>query len=135
MKKEYSYGAVVYQMRQNEVYVLIEFMKQGHVSLPKGHIEDGETPVQCALREIKEETDLDVELDTSFSHTITYCPTANVSKDVTFFLAKPISNHIKAQECEVSHIEWVSENRALSILTHDSDKEVLKDALNHIHAK
>ncbi len=133
MKQEYSYGAVVYEKRKNNIYILIEYMKQGHISLPKGHIEKGETPEQCALREIKEETDLDVSLNTEFSHTISYKPSPAVRKDVTFFLATPISNHIKAQESEVNHIEWVEEERALTILTHDTDKEVLKDALNFIH--
>ncbi len=134
MKQEYSYGAVVYEKRKNNVYILIEYMKQGHISLPKGHIEKGETPEQCALREIKEETDLNVSLNTEFRHTISYKPSPSIKKDVTFFLATPTSNHIKAQESEVSHIEWMEEERALLILTHDTDKEVLKDALKYIHS-
>ncbi len=134
MKQEYSYGAVVYEKRKNNVYILIEYMKQGHISLPKGHIEKGETPEQCALREIKEETDLDVSLNMEFSHTISYKPSPSVRKDVTFFLATPTSHHIKAQESEVNHIEWIEEERALLILTHDTDKEVLRAALNYIHS-
>ena len=120
MKQEYSYGAVVYEKRKDSIYILIEFMLQGHISLPKGHIEEGET-------------DLDVRLDTNFSHTITYKPTQDIKKDVTFFLATPISNHIKPQESEVNHIEWLIEKRALAVLTHETDKQVLRDALRYIH--
>ena len=164
MKQEYSYGAVVYRVDHGEIQILLEFMNQGHISLPKGHIEAGETPEGCAKgefmqnkyklpdhvkgstlsvvkcyeaykREIKEETDLDCAIDTSFSHTISYSPVKGVKKDVTFFLATPLSNHIKPQIEEVTKIVWVSYYRALDLLTHRSDKEVLRDAIKHIEEK
>ena len=135
MKQEYSYGAVVYRVDHGEIQILLEFMNQGHISLPKGHIEAGETPEGCAKREIKEETDLYCAIDTSFSHTISYSPVKGVKKDVTFFLATPLSNHIKPQIEEVTKIVWVSYYRALDLLTHRSDKEVLRDAIKHIEEK
>ena len=135
MKQEYSYGAVVYRVDHGEIQILLEFMNQGHISLPKGHIEAGETPEGCAKREIKEETDLDCAIDTSFSHTISYSPVKGVKKDVTFFLATPLSNHIKPQIEEVTKIVWVSYYLALDLLTHRSDKEVLRDAIKHIEEK
>ena len=125
MKKEYSYGAVVYQYKNGQIVYLIEHMALGHVSLPKGHIEKGETPVMCAKRELKEETNLDVEIDTSFQYVITYLPKPDVSKDVTFFLGKPTTLDLKPQLEEVESLEWVTLNQALSLFTFQTDKDVL----------
>ena len=41
MKYEKSCGAVVYDFHQGFPFILVEYMVQGHVSLPKGHIEEG----------------------------------------------------------------------------------------------
>lgn len=135
MKQEYSYGAVVYQKNKDQVLVLLERMVQGHISLPKGHIEEGETPVECAVREIKEETNLDVDIDTSFSHTISYQPGTNIKKDVTFFLATPKSQILLPQLKEVSSLEWVDSKKAIDLLTFKSDKDTLCLALKAIEAK
>lgn len=135
MKQEYSYGAVVYQKNKDQVLILLERMVQGHVSLPKGHIEEGETPVECAIREIKEETNLDVDIDTSFSHTISYQPGTNIKKDVTFFLATPKSQILLPQLKEVSSLEWVDGKKAIDLLTFKSDKDTLSLALKAIEEK
>lgn len=135
MKQEYSYGAVVYQKNKDQVLILLERMVQGHVSLPKGHIEEGETPVECAIREIKEETNLDVDIDTSFSHTISYQPGTNIKKDVTFFLATPKSQILLPQLKEVSSLKWVDGKKAINLLTFKSDKDTLSLALKAIEAK
>lgn len=135
MKQEYSYGAVVYQKNGSQVLILLERMVQGHVSLPKGHIEEGETPIECAIREIKEETNLDVDIDTSFSHTISYQPGNNIQKDVTFFLATPKSQILLPQLKEVCSLEWVDSKKAIDMLTFRSDKETLTLALKAIKEK
>ena len=45
------------------------------LDLPKGHIDDGETEIECALRELVEETsitDRDIHLDPDFRFTTRY---------------------------------------------------------------
>ena len=54
MIKEKSCGAVVYKIVNNQYYFLIEKMKRGHFSIPKGHVEKGESGLETAYREIKE---------------------------------------------------------------------------------
>lgn len=126
MKQEYSYGAVVYKEdEQGTRTYLIEKMRLGHVSLPKGHIEKGETPRECALREILEETGLKIAIDSNFSHTISYSPKEGIQKDVTFYPAKFLSGTITPQMEEVVSASFMTLDEALSILTYDADKETL----------
>lgn len=128
MGKEYSFGAVIYHINQGTIEYLLERMASGHTSLPKGHIEKGETPVETAKREIKEELNLDVDLDTSFAQTITYSPAVGISKDVTFFLAVPTSDRIITQKTEVDSAYWASFEKAIKDITHTSDRAVLTAA-------
>ena len=71
---EKSCGAVVFVMHNECPFVLVEYMARGHVSLPKGHMEEGETEEETAAREIREETNLTVRIDTVFRHEIAYSP-------------------------------------------------------------
>lgn len=129
MKKEQSYGAVIFNKFGE---ILIEKMKLGHISLPKGHMEDNETPLQTALREIKEETNLSVKIDTNFSYSFSYCPYEGILKDVTFFIGfvDDIRNIIPQKE-EVSEIEFLDYKKAFNILTYDADKKALKGAYEY----
>ena len=55
---ETSAGGVVYRWRGDVAYVLLIRDAYGHWGLPKGHLEDGESPEEAALREVEEETGL-----------------------------------------------------------------------------
>ena len=127
IKKEISSGAVIYKIFNNEYYFLIEYMSLGHISLCKGHVENNETLLECAYREIKEETSLDVIIDTNFEHIITYSPYENVIKDVHFFIARVISNNeaVDSHDNEVKKIEFLPFIEAYNLLTYNTDKETL----------
>ena len=89
MKKEKSCGAVVYRQGETGVEVLIIKHKNGgHWAFPKGHVEKKETEPETALREIKEETGLKVELDTGFREMVTYSPKPNVMKDCLLYTSR-----------------------------------------------
>ena len=104
MIKEKSCGAVIYKIIDNQVYFLVEKMQRGHYALTKGHVENNETEVETATREIKEETNLDLIIDTNFREVISYSPYEGCIKDVVYFIAKAISDDVKNQECEVNCI-------------------------------
>jgi bis(5'-nucleosidyl)-tetraphosphatase len=135
MKKEKSCGAVVWLKEDGRRLFLIEHMTGGHYSIPKGHVEGDETEVQTAEREIREETALDVTIDTGFRRVITYSPAPEVEKDVVFFTAEAAGRKVSNQECEVTEIFWLPYREALARLTFDSDKDVLHGAEMYLRAK
>lgn len=128
MKYEKSCGAVVYKIEDGKLFFLVEHMVQGHISIPKGHVEGNETEEETALREIREETGLEVALDTVFRHDVSYSPEPGVEKKVIFFCACPTGGVMKNQEIEVSALEWLPYDQAIEAVTYDTDKEVLAHA-------
>lgn len=132
MKKEKSCGAIIYKKENNRLLFLLIQQKAGHFGFPKGHVEKNETEEETALREIKEETNLEVLLDTSFRVVTTYSPAQGVIKDVVFFLATPLNENIIAQVEEVASILWCDYEKANILLTHKDNKKILEQAKEFI---
>lgn len=137
MKKEKSCGAIVYKIENNELYFLLLKHNAGHWSFAKGHVEERENEEQTAIREIKEETNLDVVLDTSFRTVHTYSPKEGILKDVILFLATCKDDHysIEKENHEIKKILWLKAEEALQTITYEEDKKILKQAIEYIHKK
>ena len=122
MKKEKSCGCIVINDK-NEV--LLIHHNAGHWDFPKGHVEEGETEVQTAIREVKEETNIDVKVNEKYRYTTKYSPKEDVMKEVVYFLAKNTSDNKEAQLEEVSEVKWFKMEEALEKITYDTSKELL----------
>lgn len=129
MSYEKSCGAVVFRKYHgNTELLLIKHSAGGHWSFPKGHVEAGETEQQTALREVMEETHIDVDLDPTFREVVTYSPKRDVKKDVIYFLGRAKNFDYIPQEEEIAQIKWVEINLAHSFLTYDNDKQLVNKA-------
>ena len=132
MQYEKSCGALV--LRQDEdgkTYILmIRHKAGGHRSFPKGHMERGETEYMTAVREVFEETAVQIRLETAdFRETVHYHPLPGVSKEVVYFLAKTTQKEIRPREGEIAQVEWVPLEAAESSLTYENDKTVFRAAM------
>ena len=76
-------------------------------SLPKGHMEAGETEAETALRELLEETGLTADLDTEKHAMIEYPIGEKGRKQVVFFPGR-VSGTPKARLGEIERYQWVS---------------------------
>lgn len=76
-------------------------------SLPKGHIEMGESDIQAALRELEEETGLTAKLDTSRCASIEYPISGFARKEVAFYLGE-VSGVPRVRDGEIEKYKWVS---------------------------
>lgn len=130
--REKSCGAVVWRDAAGARLYLIEEMRAGHFSIPKGHAESGESERQTAEREILEETGLSVTLDASFRETISYEPYPGCLKEVVFFCAAARGGEIRLQEEEVRSVSWLAFEPALARLSFESDRGVLRLAHAHL---
>jgi len=131
--REKSCGAIVYKKENNEFEFLLVYMNNGNYGFPKGHMEANETELETAIREIKEETNLDVELDSNFRCEISYLiEHKNVMKDAVYFVATPTTFELKNQEGEINECVWCSYDEVLEKLEFDNIKEVFTKAYNYI---
>ena len=53
------YGIIMENIKTNQ-YLLVKGRESGKYSFPKGHIADNESPVECMLRELYEETGIEL---------------------------------------------------------------------------
>ena len=122
MKQEKSCGCIILNDK-NEV--LLIHHNAGHWDFPKGHVEDGETEIQTAIREVKEETNIDVEVNEKYKYSTKYSPKEDVIKEVVYFLARNVNDNKQAQLEEVSEVKWFSMKDAIDKITYDNSRDIL----------
>ena len=128
MKHEKSCGAVIARQAAEGWETLLILNRKGIWSFPKGHVEPGETETQTAVREIREETGLTVEVDTRFRHVETYRPKDDVEKDVVLFLGRPLSGEETPQLSEIQTLRWCSLAEAFRLVSREGDQDALRMA-------
>ena len=131
-----SCGFIVYRAENNENFYLIIKSHNGDVGFPKGHMEPGENELQTAIRELKEETGMDVDTIYDFRYQIEY-PLPRVPdamKQTVYFLGKCASDDIIIQETEVASAEFVTYDKAIEKLTFAETKNMLKKANDIINS-
>lgn len=126
MKNDKSCGCII--VHNNKVLIIRQ--NNGDWGFPKGHIDGNETDVETALREVKEETNLDVKIIEEKKYTMKYYINDNILKEVVLFLAYPKTNELKPQQSEIMDIKWVNIDEAFNLLTFDNSKKALMSILN-----
>ena len=125
LKKEKACGCVIIEKNK----VLLIQQTEGHWGFPKGHVEVGETEIETALREVKEETNLDVKINENKKYTIEYITDKGTLKQVIFFIAKKISGNEKYQESEIKSMKWMTFEDAIKTITYDNTRELFSKIL------
>lgn len=132
MKQEKSCGGIILNGKSENPQVLLLKHNKGHWAFAKGHVEGNETEEQTALREIKEETNLDVILDTKFRTTVRYSPMEDVEKEVVYFLAYKTGGNETPQLEEISQMQWLNLEEARYKVTYDRDKVILQKVRKYL---
>jgi ADP-ribose pyrophosphatase YjhB (NUDIX family) len=96
-------------------------------SLPKGHIEEGETPEVAAIREVAEETGITSEITQSLG-VIDFWFMAGgkrIHKTVHHFLFREVGGTLQAQVSEVDEVAWFPLAEIVEKLAYPDEKKLI----------
>ncbi|MCW3015371.1 MAG: hydrolase [Solirubrobacterales bacterium] len=103
------------------------------LALPKGHPDPGESALDGALREVREEAGVDAELIAELGdvHYFYMRGGQRIAKVVRFFLMKATGGDIADHDHEVEAARWVSLEEAAATLSYAGEREMVRKALLH----
>jgi 8-oxo-dGTP pyrophosphatase MutT (NUDIX family) len=133
---EWSAGGVV--VRGDECVVIVPTRRAANgdkvLALPKCHVDPGETPVQAAAREVREEAGVDAEYVGELG-AVRYWYMRNgkrIAKQVDFFLFTYAGGDVADHDHEVERAWWMPLREATERLTYDGERDMAARALSQI---
>ena len=132
-----SSGGLVYRKNNDNIEVVI----CGRITprlwgLPKGTPDPGETREQTALREVQEETGLEVEIK-GFIDSIEYWFNGSregvrCHKTVHFYLMTSTGGDLSLHDHEFDVARWFSVEEALDSLTYENEVRIVQKGLSQV---
>lgn len=103
-----SCGVIPFRRHNGETEILLLLQRENECwSFPKGHMEPWETEQATALRELREESGLTVQLQPDFRTTVEYRISPLTRKEVVLLLGEAIGTPVAEGE-EIVQFSWVS---------------------------
>jgi 8-oxo-dGTP pyrophosphatase MutT (NUDIX family) len=131
--REFSAGGVV--VRDGEVVVIVPTRRAADgsrvLALPKGHVDPGETPLEAARREVREETGVTAEPVCELGQARYWYRRDGhtIGKTVTFYLFRYVEGDSSEHDDEVEEAFWMALPEAHERLTHAAEREMVELAL------
>jgi 8-oxo-dGTP pyrophosphatase MutT (NUDIX family) len=134
--REFSAGGVV--VRGEEVVVIVPTRRAADgssvLALPKGHVDPGETPVQAATREVREETGVVAEPVHELGESRYWYRRdgRTIGKAVVFFLFEYVEGDTADHDDEVEEVRWIRLDEARTTLSHAAEREMVELAIAYL---
>lgn len=134
---EIESGAIITSLDSNKLqFLTVHRIKMGDFTLPKGHLEDGESLEEAAAREVFEETGYEVQIGNlidSFEYKVRESKGGEevfIIRRVYFFSGILKGNVIDANNPDIKEgkivPQWLNYNDLLEKFTYDTDKNIIK---------
>ena len=130
-RTEVSAGGVVYRHGDDgiEIVLAARRTRRGDLAwgLAKGGIEADESAEQAAVREVREETGIDAEIEASLGETRYFYvwEDVRIRKTVHFFLMRATGGDPADRDDEMEDVQWFPLDRALKRAAYRGEREVL----------
>ena len=137
MPRERSAGAVIFRRENTAIlYLLLHYkFKTEYWDFPRGNIEKGEKPEETVLRELKEETGIDlVKFVPGFSEKISWYyrrAGQTIFKEVAYFLVETTQKEVVISKEHLGY-EWLAYEEAMQRTNLKNTKDVLEKAHNFL---
>lgn len=135
---EVSAGVLLYREGEGERLWLIMHSRKGHWDFAKGHLDDGETIVQAALREMAEETGIardQVQIHDGYRGLLQYPVTKKdgrvVDKDVHYLLGRSRTDRVTLSR-EHTDYAWLPLDDAEALLSFPDARALLESAVAYL---
>jgi len=133
-RRETSAGGVVYRREGDVVEIALASRRtrRGQLAwgLPKGGIEEDEDDRQAAIREVREETGLEAEIEDDLGD-IRYFYVwegVRIRKAVRFFLMRATGGDVSLHDTEMEEVRWFPLATALKKAAYKGEREILDRA-------
>ena len=127
-----SAGGVVHRTVDGHVEIVLVHRRRPPLwALPKGTPNAGETMEETALRETREETGLQVEIEAPI-RAISYVfvrGRTRFHKSVHFYLMRAIGGALADHDHEFDEVAWLPADEALELMTHATERAVVEEAI------
>ena len=133
VEREFSCGGVV--VRGTDCIVIVPTRRAAGgaqvLALPKGHPEDGESPADAALREVREEAGVEATVREKLGDVRYWYQRdgVRIAKTVSFFLLDYVSGEPADHDHEVEHARWIELSEAARSLSYKGERDMAARAL------
>ena len=135
-----SAGGIVVRRESGQPWLVVGMRRRerdGRTwTLPKGTPNPGETREETALREVREETGLEVRI-TAPLDSIEYWfvqSGARIHKIVHYFLMEPIGGELEGHDHEFDEVRWIPFDQAATMLTFETERALVARAAERLSA-
>jgi 8-oxo-dGTP pyrophosphatase MutT (NUDIX family) len=126
-----SAGGVVHRTEAGRIEVLLVHRRSPLLwALPKGTPDSGESIAETALREVREETGMAVEIEEPLGSISYFFVRQGIRfhKTVHFFLMRAVGGSIEEHDHEFDEVAWFQLEEALQIMTYPTERDVVQRA-------